>query len=111
MAWSLSRSLMVPTEPLLSPRLRIYFRYHTYEELFMPRKKLTLSVDEEAVRRARWFTKKHDTSISRLVSEFLLSLGDSEVPDTPIVSRLVGILPSDTRLEDYHEHLVEKHGS
>ena len=77
----------------------------------MPRKKLTLSVDEEAVRRARWFTKKHDTSISRLVSEFLLSLGDSEVPDTPIVSRLVGILPSDTRLEDYHEHLVEKYDS
>ena len=77
----------------------------------MPRKKLTLSDDEEAVRRARWFTKKHDTSISRLVSEFLLSHGGSEVPDTPIVSRLVGILPSDIRLEDYHEHLVEKYES
>ena len=77
----------------------------------MPRKKLTLSVDEEAVRRARWFTKKHDTSISRLVSEFFLSLGDADVPDTPIVSRLIGILPPDTRLEDYHEHLVEKYDS
>ena len=75
----------------------------------MPKRKLTLSVDEEAVRRARWFSKKHRTSISELVSEFLLSLGDSEVPDTPIVSRLVGLLPSDASLEEYHEHLVEKY--
>ena len=75
----------------------------------MPKRKLTLSVDEEAVRRARWFSKKHRTSISELVSEFLLSLGDSEVPDTPIVSRLVGLLPSGASLEEYHEHLVEKY--
>ena len=77
----------------------------------MARKKLTLSVEEEAVRRARWFSKKHDTSISQLVSEFLLSLGDSEVPDTPMVSRLIGLLPSDTRVEEYHEYLVEKYDS
>ena len=77
----------------------------------MPRKKLTLSVEDEAVRRARWFSKKHDTSISQLVSEFLLSLGASEFPETPIVSRLVGILPSDTSLEEYREHLVEKYDS
>ncbi len=77
----------------------------------MTRRKLTLSVDEEAIRRARWFSEKHDTSISRLVSEFLRSLGDGEIPETPIVSRLVGILPPDTRLEDYHQHLVEKYDS
>ena len=77
----------------------------------MARKKLTLSVDEEAIRRARWFSRKHDTSISHLVSEFLRSLGGPNVPDTPIVSRLVGILPPETRLEDYHRHLVEKYES
>lgn len=57
------------------------------------------------------FSEKHDTSISRLVSEFLRSLGGPDVPDTPIVSRLVGILPPETRPEDYHRHLVEKYES
>jgi hypothetical protein len=75
----------------------------------MSRRKLTLSVDEEAIRRARWFSDKHDTSISRLVSEFLRGLGSPEVPETPIVSRLVGILPPDTKLENYYEHLREKY--
>jgi hypothetical protein len=75
----------------------------------MSRRKLTLSVDEEAIRRARWFSDKYDTSISRLVSEFLRGLGSPDVPETPIVSRLVGILPPDTQLGDYYKHLVEKY--
>jgi hypothetical protein len=55
----------------------------------MTRRKLTLSVDEGAIRRVRCFSEKHGTSSSRLVSEFLRSLGDSEIPETPILSRLV----------------------
>jgi len=78
-------------------------------EMTMPRKKLTLSVDEEAIRKARWFSKKHQTSISQLVSEFLSSLGNSENPDTPIVTRLRGVLSPDKRIEDYEEYLIEKH--
>lgn len=75
----------------------------------MPRKKLTLSVDEEAIRKARWFSKRHHTSISRLVSDFLSSLGDAEISDTPIVSRIRGVLSSDVRVEDYEEYLIEKY--
>ncbi len=75
----------------------------------MSKRKLTLSVDEDAIRRARWFSEKHDTSISRLVSEFLRGLGSPDIRETPLVSRLVGILPPDTRLEDYYEHLAEKY--
>jgi hypothetical protein len=75
----------------------------------MPRKKLTLSVEEEAIRKARWFSKKHHTSISSLVSDFLSSLGDSENPDTPIVTRLRGVLRPDTRIEEYEEYLIEKY--
>jgi len=75
----------------------------------MPRKKLTLSVEEEAIRKGRWFSKKHQTSISRLVSDFLSSLADPESPDTPIVSRLRGVLSPEVRVEDYHEHLIEKY--
>ena len=88
----------------------MFSKQYVMLEISMPTRKLTLSVEEEAVRRARWFSKKHHISISRLVSEFLLSLGGSDVPDTPIVSRLVGILPPDTRLEEYHERVTEKYG-
>ena len=76
----------------------------------MPRKKLTLSVEEEIIRKARWFSQKHRTSISSLVSDFLSSLSESEGPDTPIVNRLRGVLSPDVRIEDYHEYLIEKYG-
>lgn len=75
----------------------------------MARKKLTLSVDEDAILKARWFSKKHRTSISRLVSDFLSSLSDSESADTPAVSRLRGVLSPEVRTEDYHDYLVEKY--
>jgi len=75
----------------------------------MPRKKLTLSVEEEVIRKARWFSKKHRTSISSLVSDFLSSLADSDGPGTPIVNRLRGVLRPDVGIEDYHEYLIEKY--
>ncbi len=78
----------------------------------MSRKKLTLSIDEDVIRHAKRYTERHDTSISRLVSAFLASLGDeSEMADSSAVSRIRGVLRSDTSLEDYHRHLEEKYGS
>jgi hypothetical protein len=74
----------------------------------MSRKKLTLTVDEEAIERARRYSTSRGTSISDLVSRFLSSLG-SRGEATPTVSRLRGILPPDASLEDYHQHLIEKH--
>lgn len=76
----------------------------------MPRKKLTLSVEEEVIRKARWFSKKHRTSISSLVSEFLSSLADADGPNTPIVNRLRGVLSQDAGIEDYHDYLIDKYG-
>ena len=76
----------------------------------MPRKKLTLSVDEAVIRRARRFSKRHGTSISQLVSDFLATLGEGSAEDTPIVSRLRGILPADAREEEYGRYLEEKYG-
>jgi len=76
----------------------------------MPRRKLTLSVEEGAIRRARRYSERHGTSVSELVSRFLDSLGDDEVGGpTPIVSRLRGILPRETSVDDYHRHLEKKH--
>ena len=76
----------------------------------MARKKLTLSVDESVIRRARNFSRRHGTSISSLVTQFLDSLSDTPNSDTAIVSRLRGILPDKASVEDYHQHLEKKYG-
>lgn len=76
----------------------------------MPKKKLTLSIDERVIRRAKRFSRRHGTSVSRLVSEFLSSLGRREGEPTPVVSRLRGLLPSHVSLDDYQRHLEEKYG-
>jgi len=75
----------------------------------MPRKKLTLSVDEAAIRRARRYSKRHGTSVSELVTRFLDGLEDEPSSGTPIVSKLRGILPSAASIEDYRRHIADKH--
>lgn len=77
-----------------------------------PRKKLTLSVDEQIIERAHRYSQRHNTSISQLVSNYLARLTDAGVhpPYTPTVRRLIGILPSDVSVGEYHEHLEGKHG-
>jgi len=76
----------------------------------MSRKKLTLSVDEAAIRKARRYSRRHDTSISELVSRFLASLDDVDSdPGSPIVDSLRGVLPRDTRIEEYREYLTKKY--
>lgn len=75
----------------------------------MSRRKLTLSVDEAAIRRARRYSQRHGTSVSELVSRFLGSLDDEAETTTPIVSRLRGILTPDVAVEDDRRHLQDKH--
>lgn len=76
----------------------------------MPRKKLTLSVDEDVIRKAKRYSRRNDTSISRLVTEFLSLLSDEEGFESPVVSRLRGVLASEVSVDEYRDHLVEKHG-
>ncbi len=72
--------------------------------------KLTLTVDEDVIRRAREYTEAHRTSISRLVNSFLAGLATPERPDLPpVVRRLMGILPESTDETDYYRHLEEKY--
>lgn len=75
------------------------------------RKKLTLSVDEQVIEHARRYSQRHNTSISQLVSNYLAQLGESseQRPYSPAVQRLLGILPSDISIEDYHKHIEKKH--
>jgi hypothetical protein len=71
--------------------------------------KLTLSVDEALITRAKLFSRRNDTTVSELVSRFLASLDDDRRRAAPITSRLRGVLPRDVKREDHLQHLEEKH--
>ncbi|MFL5539089.1 MAG: DUF6364 family protein [Longimicrobiaceae bacterium] len=74
--------------------------------------KLTLTVDEDVVRKAREYTQRHQTSISRLVTAFLNGLGEPESEEyPPVIRRLMGILPPSADEADYHRFLEEKYGT
>lgn len=76
----------------------------------MPKKKLMLSVDEAVVERAKRFSRQNQTTVSRLVTDFLASL-EGEAGSTPVVRRLRGILilPSIVSRDEYRAHLETKH--
>lgn len=75
----------------------------------MPKRKLTLSVDEAVIERAKRFSRRNQTSVSRLVTEFLGSLEEEGTIPTPVVSRLRGVLPASVCRDDYGVHLEAKH--
>ena len=75
------------------------------------RKKLTLSVDERIIERAHRYSRRHNTSISQLVSNYLARLAEDEPrePYSPTVRRLIGILPPDASVAAYRDYIEEKH--
>jgi hypothetical protein len=80
----------------------------------MPKKRLNITLDQETAERARRYTRRHDTSISRLVGEFLSRLPDEDEagwPLTPTVKRLRGIARGGPDREDYRRHLGDRYGS
>ena len=79
----------------------------------MSKQRLNITVDPAVIERARRYTQRHNTSISRLVTEFLSQLPveqDSEQTLTPTVRRLLGVAKGGGDREDYRRHLVEKYG-
>jgi hypothetical protein len=74
-------------------------------------RKLTLSIDEQVISRARRYSLRHKVSISQLVTRYLAGLGEPErgrsVSKT--VKRLRGILPHDASVDEYREFLEKKH--
>jgi hypothetical protein len=79
----------------------------------MSKRRLNITVDPAVIERARRYTQRHNTSISRLVTEFLSQLPveqDSEETLTPTVRRLLGVAKGGGDREDYRRHLVEKYG-
>jgi len=80
----------------------------------MSRTTLNLSIDADAVERARKYSELHDVSISRLVNDFLARLpleeADGVASLSPTVRRLLGIAEGGPDEEDYHRYLMEKYG-
>ncbi|HEU5021229.1 MAG TPA: DUF6364 family protein [Bryobacteraceae bacterium] len=71
--------------------------------------RLTLSIDSAVVARARRYAARRNTSVSRLVEDYLRPLVEVE-PDhmrTP-VKAMRGILKAGDR-EDYRRYLVKKY--
>ena len=50
---------------------------------YLPKKKLTITIEESVKERAKRFAKKHQTSISEIVETFLASVTDEEMGFTP----------------------------
>jgi hypothetical protein len=70
-----------------------------------------LSLDAEAVKLGEKFSKRKGTTISRIVSDFLLRLDyEADTPHAPAVARLLGIAKGKGDLADYHEYLEKKYG-
>lgn len=73
------------------------------------KKKLTLSIDEDVIRRAKALARRWDTSVSALVEQRLRGLSEGTAEDTPLVAELRGVLPEDVGREDHRRYLEEKH--
>lgn len=75
--------------------------------------KLTLSIDEDVVRRAKEFADAHDTSVSALVERLLdgVTRLPTDEADAPALRRFRGILKGspEVGVEEYRRYLVDKY--
>lgn len=80
--------------------------------LYVQMTKLTLSVDEEVVRRAKRYAQSRGTSVSRLVEKYLdlvTRKNEKDSVETPSLRQLRGILRKPTGREAHRKHLARKY--
>ena len=81
----------------------------------MPKERINLFLDREAIERGRRYSQKHDTSVSKLVSDYLAGLpadadeGTAEL--TPTVRRLLGVAAGGGDRKAYRDYLYKKYGA
>ncbi len=76
----------------------------------MEKTKLTLRIEKPIIESAKDYAQHHNTTLSRLVAEFLRSLNrTSKSAPPPILEELSGILPADVSLTEHQAHLEEKY--
>ena len=75
--------------------------------------KLTLSVDDEIIRKAKERAKAQGVSVSQMVSVFFASIADPKQTSEkrpPILTRLTGILAREkSPIQKYRRHLERKY--
>ncbi len=80
----------------------------------MGKRSKNLSLDPEAIQRGERYAERHDTNVSRLVSNFLSNLpagsGELETRLSPAVRRLLGVGSGKADLATYRRHLIKKYG-
>jgi hypothetical protein len=74
--------------------------------------KLTIRVPRNLLEGAKRYARENNTTLTRLVSEYLRRLAAEQDPlsDAPIVQRLSGVLSQDVSVEDYRQYLELKYG-
>lgn len=72
--------------------------------------KLTLSVDEQVIARAKDYARQHGLTVSRMVETYLDTVVEPPAAslDTPVLRALRGIL-KDANPDEYREHLAAKY--
>lgn len=78
----------------------------------MERAKLTVRAPRLLLERAKRYAEAHDTTLTRLVTEYLCRLGthDDGLADAPVVRRLSGVDSRDVGAEEHREHLWRRYG-
>lgn len=78
--------------------------YHTYMA------KLTLSVDDGVVSRAKQYAKTRGVSVSHMVEAYLAAVAEppSTSAHTPVLRSVRGLLKH-ASIDQYRDHLVEKY--
>ena len=74
--------------------------------------KLTLRVNKELAEAAKQYADQRDTSLSRLVENYLrvlTSIRQESAISAPILQRLTGTLPADVSPDEYYQCLENKH--
>jgi len=74
--------------------------------------KLTIRVSRNVLEGAKQYARENQTTLTRLVSEYLRRLTDETDPlaNAPIVQRLSGTLSQNVSVKDYQQYLKQKYG-
>lgn len=74
--------------------------------------KLTIRVPRHVLEGAKRYARDNQTTLTRLVSEYLrrLTIETDPLANAPIVQRLSGSLSQNVSVEDYQQYLDQKYG-
>ena len=78
----------------------------------MEKTKLTIRVPRDLIEGAKRYASQNDTTLTRLISEYLRQLTAQSDPlaNAPIVQRLSGTLSPEISADEYRQYLEEKYG-